>query len=132
MSSPTYESKRLASDEAYVSEQLRVAGLAPSARDDLKLTGLEVIAFMAMQIALPIACGLISSVLYDQFRRIDNAATARTARTALTEADGTVSRPVDVETLRKDAAATMVQQGIDKATAERLAADIVQRMTDQV
>jgi hypothetical protein len=125
--------KLTAEDILEESEAIKVAvSLAfPSQQKEeerLKLTGLEILAFVGVKIALPIFCGLVSRVLYDAYKDFQTRSKAENALRELLEKQGLDSEVVSDNEILKDAMTRLVDEGVDEEKAKEIAAQALIRI----
>jgi len=96
--------------------------------DRLKLTGLEILALIAAKVVLPMVSGLISRVLYDEYKNIQTKRKANAAKAAILSQTETSSEVVDDETILRDVTQTLTDEGLPKEAATNIARASLQRV----
>lgn len=105
-----------------------IKGPANRSQGKLKLTGLEVLAFIAVKVALPMATGMMGRALYDKVKPIKKQSDADAIRVVLLAPPPKGADPVDEATLVADAVARLREEGIDEEQARKIAKEMVQQI----
>jgi hypothetical protein len=100
----------------------------PRPKDALELTGVEILAFIAVKVAIPIACGLASRILYDKYKRIGSRSEAESASQELQRVALAPQDRVEVSTLITDAVAALQEEGLSEQQAMNIAAKLVPKI----
>ena len=94
----------------------------------LKFTGLEILAFVAGKIVVPIVIAFAKDVLLDQYKRIRNRKQLDQARDAVAKAELGPAPRRDLQTVRDEAIAAAIEEGLSEERARAL----VERAIDSV
>jgi hypothetical protein len=90
---------------------------------ELKLTGLEILAFIGAKVAIPIITGLISRALYEKYKDAATNSKLEAARQEiLARQPGEALDPVDEKTIKEDISASLVSEGIPREQADKVVA----------
>jgi D-aminopeptidase len=86
----------------------------------LKITGLEILAFVAGKIVVPIVIAFAKDVLLDEYKRIRNKKQLDQARDALAKAELAPKPRRDLKTVRDEAIAAAIEEGLSEERARLL------------
>jgi hypothetical protein len=86
----------------------------------LSVTGLEVLAFVAGKIVVPIVCAFAKDVLFEQYKRIRSKKELQQARAELAKQELQRAPTIDLEILRKEAIAAALEEGLSEDRARAL------------
>jgi hypothetical protein len=84
--------------------------------DELRLTGLEVLGFLAAKVVVPIVCSFVSRELYERYKNLQTRAQEKEARAELSSKT-LMSSQVDPDLIRSDLVAELVGEGVDESRA---------------
>lgn len=117
----------LARQEQAAAQHLReVLGLSPAGAA-LNLTGLEFLAFLGAKVALPIACGFVSRLLYDKYTDLKKSK-VDAARKELAAMPLDRREPVEESRILADQTRVLVDEGIPEAEAKVVVERAIMRL----
>lgn len=104
-----------------------------STKEYLRLTGLEVLGWIAVKVALPIVIGMIRQELYDKYKKLKNKQEADAARRDLLDGTArTVVHNAKKDALVAEAAASLQEEGIAPERARAIADEIFDKVSDSL
>ncbi|HKS26429.1 MAG TPA: hypothetical protein VJS44_01355 [Pyrinomonadaceae bacterium] len=106
-------------------ERLRGLEQSGGRKRELKLTGLEILAFIGAKIVVPIITGFISRAIYEKYKDAHTASKLEEARREIL-ASQPGQDPVDEQTIKEDISAILVREGIPQAQAEKVVAETLE------
>jgi D-aminopeptidase len=98
----------------------------------LKITGLEILAFVAGKIVVPIVIAFAKDVLLDEYKRIRNKKQLDQARDALAKAELAPKPRRDLKTVRDEAIAAAIEEGLSEERARLLVDGAIESVQAQV
>lgn len=104
---------------------------AESDGERLKLTGLEVLAFLGLKIVIPICCGMVSRVLFDKYKDLQTTKKAELAMQELMD-QSDASDPVSDEEILSHTIERLMDEGVPKAPARQIAQETLKRIKERV
>lgn len=117
----------LQEEEAAVEAQLQDLLSTSETDGALKLTGLEILGFLACKIVLPIACSFVGRVLYDKYKSMCVASQAAEARETVEKAV-TTKDTVDEQTVIEELTSELTKEGVPEEVARQAVTDTYRRM----
>lgn len=100
----------------------------PADERHLKLTGLEVFAFLGSKVVIPIITGFVGRILYDKYDDIRTRKMAKEAREDLLKAGLSSGEPVDRTIIEEEVVNYLVQEGIPQEHAKRVVSNAIKRI----
>ena len=101
-----------------VSEDLSELTASDSTRG-LKLTGLEVLGFLAAKVFVPILCAYVKDVLYDKYKNLKTKKEAAEAKQQLLQSAGPFKLQIDPDILIRDLAQSLTAEGVPAELASK-------------
>jgi hypothetical protein len=103
-----------------------------TASDGLKLTGLEILAFIAVKVAIPIVCSFVSRELWERYERIRTHSQAQEARSELAQVQISASPGIDEDIVLAAVVESLVAEGVSPGDASRIALKSYKRLQAQL
>jgi hypothetical protein len=100
--------------------------------EQLELTGVEVLIFLGLKVAIPVVTGFVSRELWERYNRVRTRKQAEEAQTALANAPSPRELQVDESEIVRAAAQNLVDEGIPTDIADRVARKAFERVVRQV
>jgi len=104
----------------------------PADEKHLKLTGLEIFAFLGSKVVLPIITGFIGRILYDKYSDIRTRKMAQEAREDLLRKELPAGEPIDRMTMESEVIESLIQEGIPQEHAKRVVSNAIERINDKL
>ena len=101
-----------------VSKDLSELTASDSSRG-LKLTGLEVLGFLAAKVCVPIFCAYVKDVLYDKYKTLKTKKEVAEAKQQLLQSAGPFKLQIDRDTLIRDMAQSLTAEGVPSELASK-------------
>lgn len=118
----------VAAHEAATKTMLRDALEQKDRTGALGLTGLEVLAFMAAKVVVPIVCSFISSVLFNKYKGAETKRELAEAKAEIAKHEGPLTPQVDRAVVIDSLVAGLVREGVP----HEVAAGVVERTLDDI
>ncbi|MCY1058934.1 hypothetical protein [Nannocystis sp. SCPEA4] len=118
--------KFVAEQENGVLTRLQQASGVDEAEDGSNLTGIEVLAFLAGKIVVPIVCGFVSRWLYEKYANIGKRKELDEAKVALAVQSYGSSPAVPVEVVRAEALRRLANEGVPLDIAAATVDEVIQ------
>lgn len=98
--------------------------------DQLQLTGLELLGFLAVKVVIPIACSLVGRILYDKYKDLQTDSQAQKAREEIVSSQNLAyeGEPVGEQLVIQEVSAILVSEGISKEHAQRIVSESYNRI----
>jgi hypothetical protein len=116
----------LVDEQTAVTTELQSVVRSSSSEDRLRLTGIEVLGFIAVKVVIPIACGFVSRLLYEKYKDIQTGSQAERARKELLTADA--GEVMNEQAMKVELVEMLTKEGLGRDKAERLIDNSVTRM----
>jgi hypothetical protein len=98
----------------------------------LELTGVEVLVFLGLKVAIPVVTGFVSRELWEQYNRIRTRNQAHDAQAALANAPSPREPQVDEAEVVRAAAQNLADEGVPSDVADRVARKAYERVARRV
>jgi hypothetical protein len=98
----------------------------------LELTGVEVLVFLGLKVAIPVVTGFVSRELWEQYNRIRTRNQADDAQAALANAPSPREPQVDEAEVVRAAAQNLADEGVPSDVADRVARKAYERVARRV
>lgn len=127
MADTGFTNQYLEQEGGAVEAQLRDLLPTDETENELKLTGLEILGFLAAKIVVSIACSFVGRVIYDKYKNMQVNAQADQARKEL---EGAVAEEEAVEenTVIHDLTTVLKHEGVAEQVARQTVTDTYRRM----
>lgn len=112
---------------------LRKAASRPTSRQNaLDLLAEGLLAFLALQVLLPVVCGLLSSALYEKYRKIETQSKAEDAKKEISQLAAAKHTSVPDEVIVNDVSAILRQRHVDESKAREIAEAVLHSIKQRV
>ena len=91
----------------------------------LKLTGLEILGFLAAKVLVPVVCAFVKDVLYQKYKDFKTNKAVTEARQELLQSSGPFKLQVDRDSLVRDVSQSLIAEGVPAALAQKTVEDAV-------
>jgi hypothetical protein len=98
----------------------------------LKLTGLEIVGFLAVKVLIPIVCAFVKDVLYQKYKDLNTKKAAAEAKEQLLLAAGPFSLHIDRYTLVREVSQSLTTEGVPAALAQQIVEQTLTRVEKEL